>query len=426
MKTFPITGGQVTFSDDLRALDFHIELGPLPSVPAAVTDATGVYPPPSPPALPQAGGKFFDPTFGTEIMRVTDEHTANGSNGDSGYSYYGTFNKDSTRLIARMQSIQEARFFQFDPVGFTLGAMTTPGISPDGGQPDWGECHWSGIYPNRMICHNSEGHRIFYYDVTTNSYSLIADLSSLLGKNEYIYQMTRSLDDKRFAFTIKLTTDYSIVGFAVYDLTSNSIILRVNTTDLDEVHIDKTGRYLVWMTEEPAGDIKSNIFRIFDLATKTSIPLSVGSPDYAMNHYGVGAASLISGYDGYDIANLYVESRSLANPHNPVPVFQFDRGFYNIPGGSTIHVSILGDDESWVTCETYSGSGGVWYPLRDEILLIENKAQGRVRRLAHHQSVTKEYYDQPRANISRDGRFIAFTSNWGASGRRDLFVARVM
>jgi len=46
----------------------------------------------------------------------------------------------------------------------------------------------------------------------------------------------------------------------------------------------------------------------------------------------------------------------------------------------------------------------------------------KVRRLAHHRSVFAEYYDAPRANVSRDGCFVAFTSNWGGSGRRDVFI----
>jgi hypothetical protein len=29
------------------------------------------------------------------------------------------------------------------------------------------------------------------------------------------------------------------------------------------------------------------------------------------------------------------------------------------------------------------------------------------------------------ANISRDGRFVAFGSNWGGSGRRDVFILKV-
>ncbi|MCL5744312.1 MAG: Ig domain-containing protein, partial [Acidobacteria bacterium] len=37
-----------------------------------------------------------------------------------------------------------------------------------------------------------------------------------------------------------------------------------------------------------------------------------------------------------------------------------------------------------------------------------------------------DYWASPRADISKDGRFIAFTSNWGVpDGRTDVFVIRV-
>ena len=40
-------------------------------------------------------------------------------------------------------------------------------------------------------------------------------------------------------------------------------------------------------------------------------------------------------------------------------------------------------------------------------------------------SVYRDYWDTPRATISRDGRFAAFTSNWGSTTRRDVFVVKV-
>lgn len=57
----------------------------------------GVYPEPTPPSLPPAGGTFIDPTFGTTIMRVTDVNDGNFN--VTAYSYWPTFNKDNTRLF---------------------------------------------------------------------------------------------------------------------------------------------------------------------------------------------------------------------------------------------------------------------------------------------------------------------------------------
>jgi hypothetical protein len=64
--------------------------------------------------------------------------------------------------------------------------------------------------------------------------------------------------------------------------------------------------------------------------------------------------------------------------------------------------------------------------LEGEVVQVAMDGSGRVRRLFHHRSVFQKYYDTPRANISRDGRFVAFSSNWGvADGRHDMFIARI-
>src|SRR4051794_449546 len=74
------------------------------------------YPEPAPPALPQAGGTFIDPVFHTTIMRVTDER--DGPFNVTNYSYYPSFNKNSTRLFIIAGG--EASLYQFDPSNFRI------------------------------------------------------------------------------------------------------------------------------------------------------------------------------------------------------------------------------------------------------------------------------------------------------------------
>ncbi|HUV38108.1 MAG TPA: hypothetical protein VMY39_00765, partial [Planctomycetota bacterium] len=84
------------------------------------------------------------------------------------------------------------------------------------------------------------------------------------------------------------------------------------------------------------------------------------------------------------------------------------------------------DDEGWVLVSAYIGnklkSNGLF---RDEIMQAATDGSGRVRRLCHHHSTNRHYWDTPRANISRDGRFVTFTSNWGGANRRDVFILKV-
>jgi uncharacterized protein (TIGR03437 family) len=76
-----------------------------------------------------------------------------------------------------------------------------------------------------------------------------------------------------------------------------------------------------------------------------------------------------------------------------------------------------------VLVSTYGGTTPAVF--RNELVLVATDGSQRVRRIGHHYSAVASYYDSPRASISRDGQFIAFTSNWGGTNRRDLFIARI-
>ena len=95
---------------------------------------------------------------------------------------------------------------------------------------------------------------------------------------------------------------------------------------------------------------------------------------------------------------------------------------------------MLADNEDWITVGTFDDPSinlprtGVF---KDEILQVALDGSGRVRRICHTRSAidqktdTTGYWAMPKPTISRDGRFIAFTSNWEKSGRFDVFIARV-
>ena len=70
---------------------------------ATANDATpvsdlGTHREPALPALPAAGGTLLDSVFGTTLMRLTD--ASDGSDCRVEYSYWPTFNADSTRAKA--------------------------------------------------------------------------------------------------------------------------------------------------------------------------------------------------------------------------------------------------------------------------------------------------------------------------------------
>ena len=98
------------------------------------------------------------------------------------------------------------------------------------------------------------------------------------------------------------------------------------------------------------------------------------------------------------------------------------------------HGSMLANNEDWITIGTYREPSSTFPStgiFRDEIFQVALDGSGRVRPICHTRSSidnktdTTGYWAMPKPTISKDGRFIAFTSNWEKGGRYDLFIARI-
>ena len=370
-----------------------------------ITDRN-VYPEPSAPALPRAGGTYVDPVFRTTIMRVTDEN--DGTSCVNAYSYWPTFNLNSTRFFVACDDTPKV--YRFDPDGFQILSkepMFTQ-QAPGGGWPNTEDLTWSALDPNIIIAH--VGLRLYAYDVTTKTYNLIKDFTGELPAG-YIWQMSRSMDDNIIAFT-RRDLNYANVGWVVWRRDQNRILVNTSMAGVDEVQIDKSGRYLNAKADFGGGrDV-----RIIDLQTGSSTDLTDAGPDYSPGHSDSGNGIIV----GHDNFNNGFTFRSLATPHQ----FRQIVGFGN-DWTQGNHVSMLANDESWAMISNFNiGSvpAGVFH---NEIFQVATDGSGRVRRIAHHRSIYYSYYDQPRANISRDGRFAAYTSNWGSQTRRDVFIVRI-
>jgi cell division septation protein DedD len=221
--------------------------------------------------------------------------------------------------------------------------------------------------------------------------------------------MSLSRDDDIFAFTVK-NPDYSVGGYAVWQRSTNKILYTVRTSTLDEVQIDKTGRYLVVKTDlHGAGAIE---VKIVDLQTMVVADLTDNTPDFAPGHSDNGTGTTV-GASNYSNSITF---RNLATPHELHTVLSFGNNW-----DTNYHISLLDNNEDWALFSFYGQMAGAF---NGELVLVATDGSQRVKRFAHHYSVFQSYYDTPRANISRDGRYIAFSSNWGGSSRRDLFIAQ--
>jgi len=368
------------------------------------------------PTLPRAGGKFTDPVFGTEIMRVTDAATAPKGAGTN-YSYWASFNSDNTKLLVMDAGAQQgASIYNFDPATFTLGSRLPPvPYSPPGNVPiRLDDACWSSVDPDALYVHQDLGTKIYKYNVSRQTYTPVGDVARVLPRGQNIQQMGMAADNDTFSFTKRGSAPgYKQLGYAVYRASTNTILFQ-HSEVVNEVRIDKSGRYLYVNTNETgAGKIEG---RVVDMNTGALTNLTDDAPDHAPSHYDVGTGTVV-GNGNYLVG---ISLRSLAAPRTFRKIFDLspEKNY----GG--FHLSMLADNEGWVLVSFYTPhANGV---MQGEVVQVATDNSGRVRRLFHHQATGTGYYDSPRANISRDGRFVAFSSNWGVpGGRHDMFVARI-
>src|SRR6185295_519053 len=186
--------------------DFTFTTAPVSGGGVVIKTDYGVYTPPAAPSLPAAGGTFVDPTFGTTIMRLTDGN--DGIFNATSYSYWPSFNKDSTRLW--ILNGAGAMLYSFDPVNFRASNKRLLFSSlPNGHVPDFNDATWSSSDNDVVFCH--DGLKLYSYNVASQQYTLVKDLASDLPAGELV-QMSMSRDDNAFGCTVK-NTNGNVTGY---------------------------------------------------------------------------------------------------------------------------------------------------------------------------------------------------------------------
>src|SRR6267142_2192159 len=118
-------------------IGYSLEIAQAQSQTPGIKTDRAVYPEPPLQIVPNAGDKFHDPVFGTEIMRATNGSDCPAPGCGTWYSQWPTFNADNTRILIRKGDSGDVMIKAFDPLNFTLGATlrTSPtlphGVSLD-------------------------------------------------------------------------------------------------------------------------------------------------------------------------------------------------------------------------------------------------------------------------------------------------------
>ncbi|MEA2205823.1 MAG: hypothetical protein QOE77_2599 [Blastocatellia bacterium] len=413
-----------------------------PAITGRIRTDRAVYPEPALPSLPRAGGKFRDAVFGTEIMRVTDVADFPAPGCGTWYSQWPTLNSNNTRLLIRCGVSGDMRIKAFDPENFTLGAtLRTAATIPNGQSLQWQGATWSRSDPDLIFVHASyynrdypalSGMKLYTYRPSTNVVTLIKDFASLApGKPDYLFEMHVAQDGRDDIFTFmqnRVGSSDNPLSFIVWRRSTDEVLQHIANKQFDANAAlpDKSGRWIWFALNKTEAD--GSRHKLLDLKSNTWQTIYWKATDDAPSH-GDSGTGTNAGKGNFSGGFSF---RPLSDPHKSSVLFDFKNAQGNLDWSNDQHTTLYADDESWATIGLFDESDvQETGAFENEVMQIAMDGSQRIRRLFHHRSEvdnlseTTGYWAIPKPTISRDGRFIAFTSNWEKSGRYDLFIAKI-
>lgn len=423
-----------------------------PVVYNAISDNV-VRPQPPTPALGAAGTVIVDPTFGTKILRVTDGNTLPEYRNSGFLTPAGSFevNWNSDTTMFWIHSKSGAILFRFDAAALRATPVPDPA---NAAQPLVlpGSGPFSFSKPN--ILYMTRGRTVAEYDVNTRTMKTVFDGNAAVpSAGNYAYAPSVSNDDNRICLAFGGQQDtYPYV--AVLDRSTGRYkVLDTKASRLDgaptnitlgfgmhSAYMDRSGRYVIMSkgqgkvsgtSEWVVWDVDAA--RVYEIKTEWS------------GHDAAGFGNRVNQSGFYGGTPAFYEEQQWATrglSESEINNYSYVLDWQQLPSP---HQYIYSGHHSWnnarpdkmvpVVGSIVRDSSKTSLPWRmwdNEIIGVATDGSKKVYRFAHHRSRwdRSNFWDDPRGNISQDGRFFAFTSNWdrtlGADPwggvRHDVFI----
>ena len=444
--------------------------GVLAQAAVSYTAVTDRGPRAEPPAitLGAAGFSFNDPVFGSRIWRVTDRFTRpdatdrsfrtpsathqNAWSADSSYFY--VVSSDGT-VVPFVFDKETGRFGRLEPLRFYM-------------EPQFSFVNDSLLYGS-VTASGASLRTIDQYDFGTGAYTRLLDLDTLApglsgtyvggiassaGPSERILAFFGGAAQDRHRFVVVF--DYlnpsrrRLLDTLASTLDGRPAPATLNF-NLHHATIDRSGRFVMLYPTSVDLAPPRNAAQVYTWDTLTDLitPLPIltaRSAGHDAFGYGIGVNQDCCTTTAWDAAQWQIRSltaplvtRDLITPIvTPKEIYLADHPTWNNARPDRLVPFIT-------ATYRYGSNTAEWRAWDDEILAIQTDVgeQGaEVVRLAHHRSDVRSdnspqsvsFWYLPRANVSRDGRWVLFTSNWekslgtdpkGAAGeraRQDVFL----
>jgi hypothetical protein len=383
--------------------------------------------PDKPPTIGPAGSIIHDPTFGSRILRVTDSGTDPVQAGRSlvtpSSAEQNSWNKDSTLFYVTTTG-GSFLLYSFNPVTMTARLSTTP-KARIGGEPEFSFTQATVLYGM-----NRQDRAIEQYDAANGHVSVVADPFKCIKvrSEDFGYLTSVSADDNRFLAILGPRQDDNYVLY-VYDRTQGCRWYNTQTGEiggqwgpkgtisipdrftLHNARMAKSGKF-VYMT--PGG---RHNWMMWEIDTMNLYVCRRGCPA----HHVMGYSHIVGPSSERHPLDTWVRPLNDLEAWKPIiPGLEQAKGFWYDSHWSWNNADP--NDLAPVCFSTYRPTNPntpgtpllVTGPWENEIDCLEMDGRGsKVWRFAHTYSTARNgFWSTPRGNVSQDGRFFMFSSDW--------------
>ncbi len=408
---------------------------PVTSYTDALTDLN-LRPEPALPLIGPAGSVFVDPTFGMRIVRLTDENTVLGTDfqGPSG-AHSKMLNSDNTRVCVTATNGRLA-CMTLNPTTLAIGA---PVVVPLQGDAPF----FSYVDPDKLYGICSGSNDLCSYDFVLGASAVILDidalaLPTLTGFRSDVSGVSR--DDRYIAWFGGANSQDSDMYVIRYDQqTGGWRALRSDTGELYVGNGSNPGTLAGVVTSNPGGFLhnarmgNSGEWIIFVGGSASTGIWEAGTPNTTIlgtifGHWAPGNAEWVYHCQMGDGGKWCVQPWPQAPPGTIVPATSptpFEVAIDN-------HPSWLNDAAGLdvpICLATYrvdlTPIARAW---DNEVICVATDTSDKVWRFAHTRTTGSAFQFKPRGNVSQDGRFYQFMSDWEgtlAGGRVEVFLVEL-
>ncbi len=381
------------------------------------------------------GGSYVDSTYNTTITRITNSSPDRGAWGTStGYSTWNPLSSDGSHLIfMNLSDVSDGGPYvcynasdnSYNP---TISGYFNTYLNWDNGndpEPRWDE---SGSHPS-WIYHRTNM-QLRRLDVSTGTDSLVhdfsTDFSGAYSSGYYILngeEGSPSLDSRYWGFMVKKTSSGAVPIVFTYDKTTNAVIAyHTAASTPDSVLMSQSGAYIHVNYDYTGSGGEGDGPHVY-------------TSDFTSNHKVCSAAPhIVWAYDAQGKEVLfymdgdYVSFTRADTGTQYKLYYQGDLGW----NSNCLHSAPNSSKKGWGIISTYVGSNTNWdYNQIFAVELDETKVYGgstlpRIWRLTFTQNqvnMNHYYFEQPNAQMSRDGTKIWWGANWrnDASGNMEVY-----